>query len=96
MLKARDYRESGLTSISKGILNEYAEGAHIKPIGKPHRGPDTTDNMLCLCPNHHVSFDKGTLFIADDYSLNGEPGKLHVKEGHEIDAEYIRYHRGLK
>jgi putative restriction endonuclease len=74
----------------------YAEGAHIKPIGKPHRGPDTTDNMLCLCPNHHVSFDKGTLCISDDYSLIGQKGTLHVKAGHEIDAECIRYHRGLK
>ncbi len=39
----------------------YAEGAHIKPLGEPHNGPDSSTNILCLCPNHHVLFDLGAL-----------------------------------
>jgi predicted restriction endonuclease len=30
----------------------YAEGAHIRPLGEPHDGPDEPGNLLCLCPNH--------------------------------------------
>ena len=25
----------------------YAEGAYIKPLGRPHNGPDSTDNIIC-------------------------------------------------
>ncbi|WP_286425141.1 HNH endonuclease [Myroides marinus] len=27
----------------------YAEGAHIKPLDKPHNGEDILENILCLC-----------------------------------------------
>ena len=30
----------------------YAESAHIKLLGSPHNGPDTLNNLPCLCPNH--------------------------------------------
>ena len=40
-----------------GLAGPYAEAAHIRPLGAPHHGPDTPDNVLCLCPNHHVLFD---------------------------------------
>jgi putative restriction endonuclease len=73
----------------------YAEGAHVKPLGKPHDGPDTKDNVLCLCPNHHVLFDLGAFTIRDDLSLDGLAGKLHTVSGHVLNVEYIRYHRGL-
>jgi predicted restriction endonuclease len=35
----------------------YSEGAHIRPLGIPHNGPDTLENILCLCPNCHALFD---------------------------------------
>jgi putative restriction endonuclease len=44
----------------------YAEAAHIRPLGRPHNGPDTADNVLCLCPNHHVLFDAGAIWVGDD------------------------------
>ena len=44
----------------------YAEAAHIRPLGTPHNGPDTKDNILCLCPNHHALFDNGAVSVADD------------------------------
>lgn len=71
----------------------YAESAHIKPLGKPHNGPDTLDNVICLCPNHHVMFDYGAISIADDLSLLGIKGKLTVHKKHSISLECIKYHR---
>jgi putative restriction endonuclease len=71
----------------------YAEGAHIKPLGAPHRGPDTLDNLLCLCPNHHLLFDVGAITVADDMTLIGTFGKLRMVPRHLINVEYIRYHR---
>jgi len=46
----------------------YAEAAHIKPVGSPHDGPDLIENLLCLCPNHHLMFDKGVFFVNEDMS----------------------------
>ena len=72
----------------------YAEGAHIRPLGKPHDGDDSIDNLLCLCPNHHVMFDKGVFTINDDYKLVGEESDqliLHPK--HKINQENLKYHR---
>ncbi|WP_271765969.1 YDG/SRA domain-containing protein [Aquimarina algiphila] len=72
----------------------YAEGAHIKPLGKPHDGDDSVVNLICLCPNHHVMFDKGTFSILDDFTLIGELiGVLQVDEKHKIDKNNLQYHR---
>ncbi len=72
----------------------YAEGAHIKPLGKPHNGDDSLSNILCLCPNHHVMLDKGTLAISDDHTLLGvESGELNVHPKHELNVDNLRYHR---
>jgi putative restriction endonuclease len=71
----------------------YAEAAHIKPVGKPHNGPDRPENLLCLCPNHHLMLDKGVYMIEDDLSLIGIEGSLTKHPDHEISIEHIRYHR---
>ena len=71
----------------------YAEAAHIKAIGEPHNGPDTTDNLLCLCPNHHLMFDKGVFVIEDDLTLVGIAGKITFHKDHQITKEFIAYHR---
>jgi putative restriction endonuclease len=81
-----------------GVLLEtpagpYAEGCHIRPVGKPHKGPDSRDNILCLSPNMHVLFDKGAIAIADDLSLIGVEGKLRLKPGHSLELSHIQYHR---
>lgn len=73
----------------------YAEAAHIKPVGKPHNGPDRPDNLLCLCPNHHLMLDKGVYMIEDDLSLTGIKGSLNRHPEHEISIHHIRYHRGM-
>ena len=71
----------------------YAEGAHIKPLGRPHDGPDVPENVLCLCPNHHVLFDRGAIAISDDFKLIGAEGRLMVKPNHNIEIQFLRYHR---
>jgi putative restriction endonuclease len=71
----------------------YAEGAHVRPLGSPHHGPDVAGNILCLCPNHHVLFDLGAFTVADDLSLVGIAGQLRTAAGHAISLECLRYHR---
>lgn len=79
-------------SIRRGL---YAEGAHIRPLGTPHDGPDQVSNVLCLCPNHHVMLDGGTLSVNDDYSLVGAPGSLNLHTDHKIELSHLRYHRSV-
>lgn len=70
----------------------YAEAAHIKPLGAPHNGPDLIENLLCLCPNHHVMFDFGGFSILENYDLIGEKGFLTIKKGHNLNQEFLKYH----
>ncbi len=82
----------GFTIQTQG--GRYAEGAHIKGLGKPHNGEDNSNNLLCLCPNHHTMFDKGVFSINDDLTLLGEvSGTLKVHPKHKINKEYLFYHR---
>ncbi len=71
----------------------YAEGAHIRPLGAQHNGPDAPENILCLCPNHHVLFDLGAFGVAEDLSLLGADGRLHAVTRHQIDRLQLAYHR---
>ncbi len=79
----------------------YSEGAHIKPLGTPHNGPDVERNILCLCPNCHVRLDIGSILIGDDWSIIVRAGvfgenvraKLKTHKKHRVHQEYIRYHR---
>ncbi|MBG0822481.1 HNH endonuclease [Planomonospora sp. ID91781] len=76
----------------------YAEGAHIRPLGRPHDGPDEPDNLLCLCPNHHVLFDRGMITVQDDLTVvdmvsGSRLGTLRLAPNHEISLEHLTYHR---
>ncbi|MVN85853.1 HNH endonuclease [Deinococcus sp. HMF7620] len=71
----------------------YAEAAHIRPLGQPHHGPDTPENLLCLCPNCHVQFDLGGVGVEDDLSLLGRPGLLRRVRAHRVDPAGLAYHR---
>ncbi|MDX3108781.1 HNH endonuclease [Nonomuraea angiospora] len=79
---------------------QYAEGAHIRPLGSPHDGHDVAGNLLCLCPNDHVLFDQGALIIKDDLTVinrltGGSRGPLRTVSGHDIDLQYLAYHRDM-
>ncbi|MEU1618853.1 HNH endonuclease [Streptomyces sp. NPDC005722] len=81
-------------------FSHYSEAAHIQGLGAPHDGSDKMSNLLCLCPNHHVQFDRLFLFIDEDWNVrrsrDGELiGTLMRHPEHVIDEECIGYHRAL-
>lgn len=57
----------------------YAEGAHIRPLGMLHSGPDVLSNILCLCPNDHVLFDDGAIWIDEALAHVGPTGGVEGK-----------------
>lgn len=75
----------------------YAEGAHVRPLGAPHNGPDQARNILCLCPNDHVLFDKGALYVRQGRVYrtldNIEIGLLRILPDHTLDEDAFAYHR---
>jgi len=74
----------------------YSEGAHIQALGKPHEGPDIPENVLCLCPNCHVQFDTGAVYLTDDLVVmrhGQEDGKLLTVPKHRVGLAYIQSHR---
>jgi predicted restriction endonuclease len=57
-------------------------------------------NVLCLCPNDHVRFDYGAIWLDDRLCVvdaqRGKAGhRIRVAPGHQIDLKQVRYHRGL-
>jgi len=77
----------------------YSEVHHIKPLGNPHNGPDSIDNMLVLCPNHHADFDNGvlmvdpeTLSVEHSYDSNASGRTITLADEDEIASEYLTYH----
>jgi putative restriction endonuclease len=76
--------------LAQGV--KYAEGAHIKPLGKPHNGKDLSGNIICLCPNHHVMLDKGVFSIREDLALIGMDGELNIHKEHQLDFDCLEYH----
>ena len=79
----------------------YSEAAHIKPLGMPHNGPDKASNMLVLCPNHHIQFDRGVLRLeraAASYRITSRDSEhpLHgkiVQPLHKLDDSCVGWHR---
>lgn len=82
-----------------GPTGPYAEGAHIKPLGRPHDGPDVRENILCLCPTCHVLFDLGAiaidsqLLVIDQFGNSLEDRNLRTVDGHKVGPEFLDYHR---
>jgi putative restriction endonuclease len=72
----------------------YSEGAHIRPLGVPHNGPDTLENILCLCPNCHALFDGHALTVHPDGTvlrLGESIGELTVAAEHRLNFEHLAY-----
>lgn len=67
-----------------GPNSYYSEVHHIKPLGRPHNGPDVISNMICVCPNCHIILDYG--FAPIDIN------KINVSPKHLINIEFIDYH----
>jgi hypothetical protein len=62
----------------------YSEAHHIRPLGAPHNGPDVNENIIILCPNHHVMFDYGVMPL--------DPSSIRLHPNHKLGAEYVAYH----
>jgi putative restriction endonuclease len=80
----------------------YAEGAHIRPLGYPHNGSDTADNMLCLCPTCHVRFDRLALYLDGNLRLHDLTSRqadhavrILTHPFHDLDLDAVAYHRRL-
>ncbi len=77
---------------------EYAEAHHLIPLGMPHRGPDIMGNIVVVCPNHHVMFDRGALAIEQDSltvtHLSGAipPRPLIILPWHSLRRSCLQYH----
>ena len=71
-------------SIALADGSRYAEAHHIQPLGEPHNGPDVLENIICLCPNHHVEFDYGVRPL--DLAI------LRMADGHSITENFVSYH----
>jgi putative restriction endonuclease len=75
-----------------------SEAAHIQAIGKPHEGPDTKANMICLCPNHHAQFDRFSFYIEPEtleiVGLDEFKGKsIKINSKHKVKSEYFEYQK---
>ena len=78
----------------------YSEAAHLRGLGKPHSGPDKVSNMLVLCPNHHIQFDRGMLRLQKDGGLYRIRSKIAddpldgkaVAMTHSVNDSYVQYH----
>lgn len=79
----------------------YAEGAHIEALGSPSGGPDIEANVLCLCPNCHIKFDRGAIYLTDELEVidryadgsSSQAVQLATVEEHQIHARFVRAHR---
>ena len=71
----------------------YSEGAHVQPLSQG--GPDVRENILILCPNHHVMLDKGALVLRNNgtWSSEDESGEIYFHRKHRISDEFIMFHQ---
>jgi hypothetical protein len=67
--------------------SRYAEAHHLHPLGRPHDGPDVSENLLCLCPNHHAELDYGVRAL--------QRSALREVAGHSVGEEFLRYHNEI-
>ncbi|AXY57869.1 HNH endonuclease [Acinetobacter chinensis] len=66
--------------------NFYSEAHHIIPLGK-HNGSDTPENIIVLCPNHHVMMDYGLIPL----KIN----EIYIHKKHNICKKSIKYHNQI-
>lgn len=73
----------------------YAEAAYLQPPGPPAHGPHALSNLLCLCPNCHVQYDRGGLHIQEDGTVvdaaGAARGTLRRVRGHRLGAPHLAY-----
>ena len=61
----------------------YSEAHHIRPLGSPHDGSDTKDNIIVVCPSCHVRLDYFSIELTAD---------LLASALHTISKANLDYH----
>ena len=77
------------------LKSRYSEVHHLHPL--KDGGDDDFDNMLVLCPTHHVEFDYKVIGIDSDkktiINKNGDKiGILTMANEHKLNNENILFH----
>jgi len=98
--KMYDYKCQICNTQIKTPAGFYSEGAHVRPLGANHNGDDNESNILCLCPNHHVMLDYGTIYIDESFFVynryNSEKiGELKVNSRHPINVKNFLYQKNI-
>lgn len=65
------------------VNSAYSEVHHIIPLGKPHNGKDKLENLICVCPNHHIQLDYFSIPIEID---------SFKQLRHKISEDSLHYH----
>lgn len=75
---------------------KFAATIHIRGVELPHNGPDSIDNILCLCSNHRDLFKYGAITIEDNFKVIDQTDGEVISDlvlKHEISLDHVRYHR---
>ncbi len=79
---------------------DYAESHHLRPVASPHEGPDRPGNVIVLCPNHHVMFDRGAASVEPQTlrlvharaGVTFPHARVHLKRPHRLAKTHLAYH----
>lgn len=84
-LKLMHKNKCQICSLTLNIKDStYSEAHHIIPLGSPHHGPDTPENIIVVCPNCHVQLDYFSIELSSE--------NITSISGHTIGPSSIRYH----
>lgn len=78
-----------------GIQLDLVQAAHIVPVSH-EEGTDETSNGMALCALHHYAYDRGLVFVDEEYSIEVNASKvtqlrsLSRDEGLEAFTEALR------
>jgi putative restriction endonuclease len=81
---------AGLAAVPVAQARERAE---LSAGAGEGRVAAEAENILCLCPNHHVLFDNGAFGVNDDLTLIGLRGRLVVHKRHPLGLHHLAHHR---
>lgn len=82
-------------AIMTSVKSRYSEVHHLHPL--KDGGDDDFENMLVLCPTHHVEFDYKVIGIEGDKNgiidKNGKKiGSITMAKGHVLNEKNIKFH----
>jgi predicted restriction endonuclease len=73
--------------------NLLLHGAHVRGLENV-KDYDRFDNIIALCPNHHVEFDRGNLCIDFDAQVCWHINKSDEMHGKKLIGKIVHVQRG--